>query len=116
MRNNIRDIELRRLEELERQAALHGPRTEPSVLLEIQDLHHKYPETRQNDRGFYMASLDYDFLMNVVASALMRVTELEKDKIADKKDRLKRQVVQDVWKILITIICFLTLLMVLVYR
>ena len=116
MRESIRDIELRRLQELEKQAAMHGPRTEPSILLEIQDLHHRYPETRVSDRGFYMASLDYDFLMNVVASALMRVTELEKQKIEDDKDRYKRQVIQDVWKILITIICFMTLLIVLVNR
>lgn len=63
-----------------------------------------------------MASLDYDFLMNVVASALMRVTELEKQKVEDNKDRYKRQVIQDIWKILITIICFMTLLIVLVNR
>lgn len=116
MRSNIRDIELRRLEQLEKQAALHGPRTEPSILLEIQDLHHKYPETKQGNKGFYMASLDYDFLMITVAQALRRLTELEKEEMEDKKDRIKRQLVQDIWKILITIICFMTLLIVLVYR
>jgi hypothetical protein len=77
----IEAIELRRLAELEKQAALYGPQTDPAILIEIAEKRTKYPrpvysgysgvERRSN------AALDYEFLMNTVAASLQRVTAIE---------------------------------------
>ncbi|MBL0830562.1 hypothetical protein JK320_25430 [Klebsiella pneumoniae] len=109
---DIKIMELRRLRELQLQAAQHGPHTDPGVLIEIQELRNKYPEVREvgshpNDRG------DYDFLMNVVAAALQRLTLLEQRSDKDDKRRINRQFIHDVWMITITVIAFATLLLVL---
>lgn len=90
--DRVRQIELRRLEELRKQAALHGPNTEPAILIEIQELQTKYPD-RNGDRS--RADLDYDFLMNTVAAALVRFTRLEEHQAEESKDREKRQAVLD---------------------
>lgn len=115
MSTTLRDIkimDLRRLRELQLQAAQHGPHTDPGVLIEIQELRNKYPEVREvgissNDRG------DYDFLMNVVAAALQRLTLLEQRNDKDDKRRINRQLIQDIWMITITVIAFVTFLLVL---
>lgn len=86
--DNVRQIELRRLEELRKQAALHGPNTEPAILIEIQELQSKYPD-RNGDRT--RASLDYDFLMNTVAAALVRFTRLEEHQKEESDARVARQ-------------------------
>lgn len=86
--DSIRTIELRRLEELRKQAALHGPNTEPAILIEIQELQSKYPD-RNGDRT--RASLDYDFLMNTVAAALVRFTRMEERQAEESKARQERQ-------------------------
>lgn len=85
---SVRTIELRRLEELRKQAALHGPNTEPAILIEIQELQSKYPD-RNGDRT--RASLDYDFLMNTVAAALVRFTRMEEREAEESKARQARQ-------------------------
>lgn len=90
--DRVRQIELRRLEELRAQAALHGPNTEPAILIEIQELQTKYAD-RNGDRT--RADLDYDFLMNTVAAALVRFTRLEERQAEESKDREKRQAALD---------------------
>lgn len=80
--DEIRQIELRRLHELEKQAALHGPNTEPETLIEIQELHTKYPGTPRNGRRVgapdrTTAQSEFDYLMNTLAAALRRITTIE---------------------------------------
>ncbi len=82
MPDDIRQIELRRLHELEKQAALHGPNTEPEILIEIQELHTRYPGTPRNGhrRGApdrTAAQSELDFVMNTIAAALSRITKME---------------------------------------
>jgi hypothetical protein len=109
---DIKIMELRRLRELQLQAAQHGPHTDPGVLIEIQELRNKYPEVREvgshpNDRG------DYDFLMNTVAAALQRLTLIEQRNDKEDTRRINRQLIHDVWMLVITAIAFATLLLVL---
>lgn len=82
--DDIRTIELRRLHELERQAALNGPKTDPEILIEIQDLHTKYPGTPRNGgRSTRTAAQnEFDFLMTTVAAALVRITKIEQSQSA----------------------------------
>jgi hypothetical protein len=108
---DIRQIEVARLRTLQRQAAHFGPRTDPAVLIEIQELQHKYPHDRGGDRQMLIAVLDYDFLMNTVASALTRITELEKYHQLDMKQRRRRQLVMDLWMGAVVTITFLSLLL-----
>lgn len=107
----IRAMELRRLRELMKVQAQHGPQTDPGVLIEIQDLRNKYPEVREVGRG--RADSDYELLMNVVAAALQRLTLLEQHNTADDKARQWHQLVNRLWMLLITIIVFATLMLVL---
>lgn len=74
--DDIRAIELRRLHELERQAAQLGPQTDPAILIEIQDLHTKYPGAPRNGQRT-TAQTEMDFLMNAVAAGLSRITLVE---------------------------------------
>lgn len=93
---DIAPIELRRLAELEKQQALHGPMTEPSVLIEIAELRHKYggrarPSARIRD------DFEYSFLMNTVSAALQRLTAIEARLSRDDLDRPARQRVLNIW-------------------
>ena len=108
----IKAMDLRRLRQLQLEAAQHGPHTDPGVLIEIQDLRNKYPDVRDvggrnNDRG------DYDFLMNVLAAALQRLTILEEKYHKDGTRRINRQLIHDIWMIVLTAMVFATLLLVL---
>ena len=93
--NDIRQIELRRLHELEKQAAQEGPKTDPAILIEIQDLHTRYPGTPRNgqrrgapDRTAMQTELD--FVINTVAAALVRLTKIEQsqEEAAETRQRL----------------------------
>jgi hypothetical protein len=86
--DRVRQIELRRLQELRAQAALHGPNTEPAILIEIQELQTKYPDWNGNGSR---ADYDYEFLMNTVAAALVRLTRQEERQDKESKDREQRQ-------------------------
>lgn len=112
MDRTVEEIEDLRLKELEKQAALHGPLTDPSILIEIQEL-----KNRQNKitRKQFVNQLDYDFLMNVVSATLLRFNQLAASVDDDKKKRYLRQVIHDIWMITITIMIFL-LLLVVVYK
>lgn len=95
--SELAPIELRRLAELEKQAAMHGPQTEPAVLIEIQELRHKHglgPDRRALD-GRRRSDLEYDFLMSTVAAALQRLTAIEARMAGDDADRARRQRVMD---------------------
>jgi len=103
----IKRIELRRLAELEKQAAMSGPQTEPAVLIEIADLRNKYPrvvpsathtERRSN------AALDYDFLMNTLAAALQRITAIESIVLGERERRPLHQAINIVWMTSITLL------------
>jgi hypothetical protein len=62
-----------------------------------------------NDRRQLVNNLDYEFLMDVVAAALVRLGAVE-------KLLHRRELIRDLWMIVITIIVFLTLIMQLVKR
>lgn len=117
MSDEIRDIKLKRLHELEKQAAFHGPHTSPGVLVEIQDIYSQYPDLRQKtsfQRQMYQ--LDYDFLMNTVAAGLKRLTELENAFVGDQNKRKLRQLIHDAWMLVITTLIFMVLLLQLLGR
>jgi hypothetical protein len=97
--DDVASIELRRLAELEKQAALYGPQTEPAVLIEIQELRHKHgaPARFVRPPGGRDARLDYDFLMNTVAAALQRVAAIEIRNTKEDADRPRRQFVLNLW-------------------
>lgn len=103
--SEIAAIEIRRLAELEKQAALYGPQTEPSVLIEIADLRNKYGRTTPNvtvaDRRSN-AALDYEFLMNTVAAALQRLTIIEAIVLSEQSRRPLHQAINMAWMLTIT--------------
>lgn len=107
MPESTRAIELRRLGELEKQAAMFGPNTDPAILIEIQDLHHKLRGDYSERRRYELANLDYDFLMNTVAAALLRLTHVENKMALDTKSRELRQLIHDVWMVVMTFMVFL---------
>lgn len=109
MDDRVPEIESRRLRALKEQAATYGPHTDPSVLIEIQDLDRKTRRGRPNDRRQLVNNLDYEFLMDVVAAALVRLGAVE-------RHLHKRELIRDLWMIVITVLVFLTLIMQLVNR
>lgn len=111
METRVEEIESRRLERLEEQAALYGPQTEPSILIEIAELKSKRRHSSSAERRQFVSGLDYQFLMDVVAAALVRVGVVEKNQTENDRRRWLRQLVHDVWMIAITVIVILTLLL-----
>lgn len=97
--SDIASIELRRLAELEKQAAIHGPSTEPAVLIEIAELQHKYHRTQRGSNGGTRLrdAFEYDFLMNTVAAALRRVTAIEARNTKEDGERPRRQLILNAW-------------------
>lgn len=111
MDDTTEQIEIKRLRALERQAALYGPMTEPAILIEIQELKHKNRASSGLSRREMVGGLDYDFLMNVVAAALVRLGAVESSLTRNDRSRYTRQLVHDIWMVTITIMVFLSLLM-----
>jgi hypothetical protein len=105
------DYAMRRLEALEEQAALHGPLTEPAILIEIADLRNKRPTVRPLQRGGYVNELDFDLVRSTVAAALVRLGVIEKNQEKDQQSRSIRQLIHDIWMIVITIMVFASLLL-----
>lgn len=104
MSESIQEVEARRLTALQLQAAMFGPHTDPSVLIEIQDLSRKKKPNLTTERRQLINNLDYDFLMNVVAAALVRLRAVE--------DTLKRRaLIRDLWMLAISIMVFVTLIL-----
>lgn len=90
--NDIRAIELRRLHELERQAAQFGPKTDPAILIEIQELHTRYPGVprngqRQGAPTRTSEQSEMEFVMNACAAALKRITLIEQRQDVADGDR-----------------------------
>ena len=84
---DIRAIELRRLHELEKQAAQVGPKTAPEILIEIQELHARYPDAprvsqRRGAVDRTQLQSEFDYLLNTVAAALRRITNIEQNQAA----------------------------------
>jgi hypothetical protein len=100
----VTEIESRRLDHLLEQAAAYGPHTDPSVLIEIQDLDRKRKRRPADDRRQLVNNLDYEFLMNVVAAALVRLGAVE-------KLLHKRELIRDLWMLVITIMMVLIMIM-----
>jgi hypothetical protein len=104
MEESIQEIETRRLLALQAQAATFGPHTDPAILIEIQDLTRRNRGSTFIERRQLVNNLDYDFLMNVVAAALVRLGTAE--------DILKqRTTIQNLWMITITILVIFSLLL-----
>jgi hypothetical protein len=116
MDDTTEQIEIRRLRALEHQAALYGPLTEPHILIEIQDLKHKNRASSGLNRRDMVNGLDFDFLMNVVAAALVRLGEVETSLKNNDKSRHFRQLIHDLWMVAITTMVFLILWMQLVSK
>lgn len=110
MDRSVEEIEDLRLKELEKQAALFGPQTDPAVLIEIQELKNRQSKITRKQ---FINQLDYDFLMNVVAAALVRLGAVESSLTKNDRQRITRQLIHDLWMIVITIICFANLLLLL---
>ena len=109
MDDTVEEIETRRLLLLEQQAARYGPQTEPSILIEIQELKHKNRANSGVTRRQLVGGLDYDFLMNVVAAALVRLGAVEASLKNNDRSRYIRQLIHDAWMVTITVIVVLTL-------
>jgi hypothetical protein len=104
MDESIEQIETRRLLALQAQAATFGPHTDPSVLIEIQDLTRRNRGSRFDERRQLVNNLDYDFLMNVVAAALVRLGAVE-------TALHRRAFIRDLWMLTITVIVFVSLIL-----
>jgi len=109
--SSVETIEAQRLDRLEQQAALYGPQTDPSILIEIAELKHKRRSSSNAERRQFVSNLDYQFLMDVVAAALIRLGAVEAHQIKERSSRATRQLIHDVWMITITIMVFLSLLL-----
>lgn len=110
------EIESRRLDHLEEQAALYGPQTDPSILIEIAELKHKARHTQPDGRRAFVTALDFQFVMDVVAAALVRLGAVETLLANNDNKRIIRQVIHDVWMCSITIIIFVILILVIYQR
>jgi len=113
MDHSVEEIEDLRLKELRKQAAIFGPQTDPAILIEIQHLSHRQSVNNPSPRKQFINQLDYDFLMNVVAAALVRLGQVETNLSNNDRRRYIRQLVHDLWMIVITAICFANLLLLL---
>lgn len=109
----VEEIEDRRLEVLRKQAAAHGPMTDPAVLIEIQELSNRRHNTGPMSRRQLVNQLDYDFLMNTLAAALVRLGQVEQNQNKDKENRHWRQLVHDLFMVFITVMIFVLLILVL---
>ena len=107
---------VRRLEALEEQAALHGPLTEPAILIEIADLRNKRPTVRPLQRGGYVNELDFDLVRSTVAAALVRLGVIEANQAKDQASRWLRQSIHDAWMIVITVMVLASLIIAIIYR
>jgi hypothetical protein len=103
MDRTVEQIEDLRLKELRKQAATYGPQTDPAILIEIQELSHRQLTSSATPRRQFVNQLDYDFLMNTVAATLLRFNAIVETMNDDKKKRLPRQLVHDVWMVAITV-------------
>jgi hypothetical protein len=111
MNNNADLISDRRLDQLEQQAALYGPMTDPAILIEIADLKSKRRNSSSAERRQFVSGLDYQFLMDVVAAALVRLGRVESSLAQNDRKRLVRQLIHDLWMVAITTMIFILLWM-----
>lgn len=98
--DDIAQIELRRLAELEKQAATYGPSTEPAVLIEIQELRHKHgtsPGRFVRPAGQRDKQIDVDYLVNMVAGMFRRLIAIEDRNTKEDATRPRRQMVLNIW-------------------
>jgi hypothetical protein len=113
MDSTAQEISDRRLERLEIQAALHGPLTEPSILIEIAELRNRRPSIRPLQRGGFVNELDFDLVRSTVAAALVRLNIIETNQAKDQQSRWLRQLIHDAWMVAITVMVFVNLLLLL---
>ena len=111
MDHTIEEIEDLRLKELRKQAAIFGPQTDPAVLIEIQELNNRQRTSSGTSRRQFVNQLDYDFIMNVVAAALVRLGSVEQALKNDDKKRVLRQLIHDFWMVVMSAIVVITLIL-----
>ena len=116
MDRSIEEIEDLRLKELRKQAAIYGPRTDPAILIEIQELSNSQRANTSMTRRQFVNQLDYDFLMNTVAATLLRFNAIVEAMNKDSKKRYIRQLIHDIWMVAITVIVVVILVLHLFYR
>jgi hypothetical protein len=111
MNYTVEEIETRRLGHLEQQAALSGPQTDPAILIEIAELKHKARNNVTDGRRAFVTTLDFQFVMDVVAAALVRLGSVEATLANNDKRRLLRQAIHDGWMLAMTVIVVITLIL-----
>lgn len=103
--DEVAQMELRRLRELEKQAAIHGPQTEPAVLIEIQDLRHKYGALTGPTAALRFVrppgqrdpQIDYDLLVYNVSGMFRRILAIEERNGKEDSTRPRRQNILNIW-------------------
>jgi hypothetical protein len=104
---SVESIEIRRLRILEEQAALYGPQTDPSILIEIAELRHKKRQNNSDERRAFVTTLDFQFVMDVVAAALVRLGQVEANQHSNKT----RQLVFAAWMIIMSVVVIVTMIL-----
>ena len=113
----VEDAEInKRLRRLEQQASLHGPMTQPSILIEIAELRNRRTSVRPLQRGGYVNELDFDLVRSTVAAALVRLGVIEANQHKNTQQRIIRQLIHDLWMITITIMVFFELWLQIVHK
>jgi hypothetical protein len=111
MDHTVEEIEDLRLKELRKQAAIYGPQTDPAILIEIAELNNRQRTLTSTIRKQFVNQLDYDFMMNVVAAALVRLGAVETSLKNDDKKRILRQLIHDFWMVAMSVIVVITLIL-----
>jgi hypothetical protein len=111
MDRTAEEIEDLRLKELRKQAAMFGPQTDPAILIEIAELSGRAHNKAEMRRSGYVNALDFDLVRTTVAAALIRIGIIEQNQAKNNTSRLNRQLVHDIWMIVITVMVFVTLLL-----
>lgn len=111
MQFTTEEIDDLRLKELRKKAALYGANTDPAVLIEIADLQSKSRIGLEARLSGYVNSLDFDLVRTCVAAALVRIGVIEENQKKNTKSRINRQLLHDIWMIVITVMVFVTLLL-----
>lgn len=111
----LRAIDMARMHELEKKSRIFGSQADPSVLIELQDLYRRYPQLRNSHERVVaranrelLDELTVDLLMNSVAAALRRLTELEQF-LKDRPDMNRRDMLLALIAILLVVIIALAM-------
>lgn len=109
--HRIQEAKLKRLEELEVQAATQGNATPPHILTERDGLRAELgfidvvlnPQLGSETKRALRRFDQLDLVVNVVAGLVQRVSAMEKNQVADAAQRRIRQQVLNAWLFVISI-------------